>query len=245
MTPKSEQLMKIITIEYGHDEFNLVGDTNCTIFQFKSRNKILAWEMNWGTLVNFFAGTIHEHPIFFWEAYGALQEKLTTGEVSEKNLELLISPFLTSFSSGKYGVELTDQYCDFEMYYPRSSRCSLSGELIVVNSKLAFLYPPFLIAIQESTDRLTVDNYREQILNGKRPQAIVLKTENSDLHFILDGHHKIQAYFELSVKPNLVLITKLDNYKISHELILEAYDRIVRHQGQKGREALVYHLGSL
>lgn len=237
--------MKIFKIENGHDEFNLVGDTDCTIFQFRKRNKILAWEMSWGTLMNFFAGAIHKHPIFFWEAYGELQEKLTAGEVVEKNLELLIRPFLTSFSSGRYGVELTNQYSDFEMYYPESSKCTLSGELIVIHSKLAFQYPPYLIAIQESTDRLTVDDYREQILNGKRPQAIVLKTENSELHFILDGHHKIQAYFELNVKPNLVLITKLDNYKISHEMILEAYDRIVQHQGQGGRQALVSHLESL
>ncbi len=62
--------MTIFNIENGINEFNLVGDKDCTIFQSKNRSKVLSWEMNWISLMNYFMGSISSHPIFFKKHIG-------------------------------------------------------------------------------------------------------------------------------------------------------------------------------
>ena len=84
----------------------------------------------------------------------------------------------------------------------------------------------FLIFTEPSENifRERVDFFKNEISKGKRPSAIVLTTEvysnhidtegnNSQIDFqtekfVLDGHHKLIAYKELNISPNIILITK-------------------------------------
>ena len=73
---------------------------------------------------------------------------------------------------------------------------------------------------QNSINDELVDEYKEQILRGKRPVIILLHVENSWMFYILDGHHKFCGYGKANVKPHALIITKLENnYKSTEETI--------------------------
>jgi hypothetical protein len=237
--------MTIINIENGMNEFNLVGDKDCTIFQFKNRSKILSWEMNWNSLMNYFVGSISSHPIFYYEAYGKLNDKLTKGEITQDNLEQLIRPLLNSFSNGEYKVKIFEEYEQFDLIKPGVSNIIKNGNEETMIGWWAGGYPPFLFAIQESTDVTTVEEYEARIKNGEKPQMILIKAVESCIHFILDGHHKLMAYMNLGMKPNCILISKIDNYKISHNLILESFEKLKTNESKHLIEQLKSHLNQI
>jgi hypothetical protein len=61
------------------------------------------------------------------------------------------------------------------------------------------------------TDWGTVARYRKLIAHGHRPVVLALRADDSPYSgFVLDGHHKLAAYQELHVPPELVRIARLD-----------------------------------
>ena len=73
---------------------------------------------------------------------------------------------------------------------------------------------------QNSIKDELVQEYKEQILSGKRPVIVLLHIENSWMFYVMDGHHKFRAYQKAKIKPYAIIITKLKNsYKSIEETI--------------------------
>ncbi len=89
---------------------------------------------------------------------------------------------------------------------------------------------------------ITIEEYEIPIKNGDRPQIILLKAVESCIHFLLDGHHKLMAYINLGIKPSCILISKIDNYKISHNLIIESFEKLKTNESKHLIEQLKSHL---
>jgi hypothetical protein len=60
-----------------------------------------------------------------------------------------------------------------------------------------------------------VNDYKEEILCGKKPVMVIIHIKNSQMFFILDGHHKFLGYKEAQVKPYAIVITNLNPKPIS------------------------------
>lgn len=78
-----------------------------------------------------------------------------------------------------------------------------------------------IIATQTYLDQNVVDDYKDKIKNGQRPIVILLKNKDSWVIFIIDGHHKLQAYKELKINPKALIISKLDNNEIGQDKAIE------------------------
>ena len=95
---------------------------------------------------------------------------------------------LTNYTAEDWDVSDTKLASQVE-YYP-------FGETYVPTQSLVTL------------DRNTVDKYIEKIENGRRPLVVTASVEDGWCEFIIDGHHKIKAYQELKLAPNILCIEK-------------------------------------
>ena len=68
-----------------------------------------------------------------------------------------------------------------------------------------------IIETQTFIDRNIIEKYKSKIINGQEPIPILLTIQNSTSVFILDGHHKINAYRELKKNPKALIISKIGN----------------------------------
>jgi antitoxin component YwqK of YwqJK toxin-antitoxin module len=71
-----------------------------------------------------------------------------------------------------------------------------------------------------------VKYFESQILNGKRSAAIIFNCmmDYGDLRsadYVLDGHHKLLAYYNLKIAPSLIVITRLPDTRQEVEFNME------------------------
>lgn len=67
-----------------------------------------------------------------------------------------------------------------------------------------------LFATQTNLNYKKVKEY-EAKLSYIRPIAVLLGIKNCNINFILDGHHKLEAYNNLRLEPICLVITKMSN----------------------------------
>ena len=72
-----------------------------------------------------------------------------------------------------------------------------------------------LAETQGHFDEELAHEYKEAILKGGRPVIVLLHVENSEMFFILDGHHKNAGYSLAGIAPFAVIITKLGKQELS------------------------------
>lgn len=83
-----------------------------------------------------------------------------------------------------------------------------------------------LIETQSYLNRQVVDTYKTAIACGVRPIVVLIKLEASWVIYILDGHHKLQAYQELKKDPEALIISKLDPKRLTVEQALGIMQKI-------------------
>jgi hypothetical protein len=57
-------------------------------------------------------------------------------------------------------------------------------------------------------DRRRVAHWRQRIRGGRQPVVVTLGAEGAWCEFIVDGHHKLEAYSRQKVKPALLAIVR-------------------------------------
>jgi len=216
-----------IQIHKGTGEFNIVGTKDCSIFEFRNRPKIMVWEMNWNSLMNFFIGKQAKQRIIYLDAFYKLEQALNTGKVDNNNCIELIEPLLNQFTNATYEIEIEEIDDAYHIIYPGEPTYQNKEKTkhIIFKNQWAGGYP-FIFSFQRLNDSDRMNFYKEQIEIGLRPQILILQTDNSEVSFILDGHHKLNAYNRTTVNANIVRIKKLDNYVIDEKRILNTFDKL-------------------
>lgn len=217
--------MKVVEIEDGLNEFNLRGLKDCTFFEFKNRSKFLAWEMNWNTLMNYFVGKVPKHQILFMKYYEQLTNALEYGNVNEGNVIELITPLLKSFSNGKYSIEFKSDYADAYLIKTGITTVNSAVHGKIIEKSAWVGANQCLFAIQDSTDEKRVNYYIDLIKQKYKPQVILMKLANSEINFIIDGHHKLEACQKGYEAMHAIQITKLDNYETTEEEVLKCFEK--------------------
>jgi hypothetical protein len=70
-----------------------------------------------------------------------------------------------------------------------------------------------VLVFTQSTDSLNRDqvaHYLERIRGGHRPIALTAMAADGWCEFVIDGHHKLQAYKLAGVRPTFVSVCRLD-----------------------------------
>ena len=219
--------MKEIEIYKGIGEFNLLGTKDCSIFEFRNRPKIMVWEMNWNSLANFFIGKQTKQRVLYLEAFYKLEEGLNKGKVNEENSIELIEPLLNQFTNATYKIEIEELSDAYHIIYPGEPTYQNKEKTKYIVSKGIWAGGhPFIYSFQKINDSNRVEYYKSEIQNGLRPQILILQADNSEVSFILDGHHKLNAYNETTINANVVRIKKTNNYQISEERIWDAFNKL-------------------
>lgn len=238
---KNKEIVNTIQIHKGTGEFNIVGTKDCSIFEFRNRPKIMVWEMNWNSLMNFFIGKQAKHRIIYLDAFYKLEEALNAGKVDNNNCIELIEPLLNQFTNATYEIEIQEIDDAYHIIYPGEATYQNKEKTkhIIFKTQWAGGHP-FIFSFQRINNSDRMNFYKEQIEIGLRPQILILQTDNSEVSFILDGHHKLNAYNETTINANIVRIKKMNNYEISEERIMTAFDKLENDKGL--REKLETHL---
>jgi len=187
----------------------------------------MVWEMNWNSLFNFFVGIQSKERILYLESYRKLEEGLNEGTINEENCIELLEPLLNQFTNAKYKIEIEETNDAYHIIYPGEPTYQNKQKTkhIIWNSIWAG-GQPYIYSFQKISDSNRIEHYLKNIKNGKRPQVLIMKTDESEVEFILDGHHKLNAYNKTTINANIVRITKTNNYKISEERILKAFNKL-------------------
>lgn len=137
------------------------------------------------------------------EIAATIERAAASGFAEEAPLSQQIEPLLRLLPNGKYRLELApmraasltyafDDYFDsgFQCYYPYAH---LPGYV------LADVYLGTQPESSLSDNR--VNEYLEILERGGRPSLISLGAREREARFILDGHHKLMAYWCCGVRP--------------------------------------------
>ena len=129
------------------------------------------------------------------------------GYLSPEPLSTQFKYILSCLIKGKYLIELTEIDTNIDLIeLDKKEKGYLSFDTY------GGLY--YLIETQTGLNKNTINKYTELIQNDKQPIVILLKSENSENTFVIDGHHKLRAYKKLKKNIRCLLISKLDSKMI-------------------------------
>jgi hypothetical protein len=208
-----------IKIENGRGHIDISSDGFTTCLKIK-KPVALDWYDCAGSSGKYFAFTSnYEKP--------ALQfnEVLTNG--NDDQILKTISEFLQLFASGQYKISIETGKKDNEIHFQYKEGGNANFSYSYYNPAGENLM------FTQSAERINTDSvkyYENLILNQIKPKALVFQAFFKDqgtykdgsrwVHyldspmFILDGHHKLLAYKNLNLFPELVVITKETEGKI-------------------------------
>ncbi|MCD8433530.1 hypothetical protein LNJ05_12235 [Tenacibaculum finnmarkense genomovar ulcerans] len=148
--------------------------------------------------------------------------------IDEKNeMYNQVEKILRLFPNGKYEIEIQEinhrhyEITNDDVGFNKSldeDKGEFTYCLHVEKNLIAFSKP------YNEIDYKIVERYKNKIFDNKmKPLILVFNASQFiDDGFIIDGHHKLLAYNDLSINPNILRITKIDSkVKIYKNLISE------------------------
>lgn len=117
-----------------------------------------------------------------------------------------ILPFLELFVPGLYKLQQQQCYEGWACVEFDSSWDSATshGGFYPFDSTLIFTQSV------DSLNQERVDHYALAITNGARPIALTATSNTAWCDFVLDGHHKLQAYKLVNVRPEIISVSRLN-----------------------------------
>ncbi len=125
------------------------------------------------------------------------------GDIQEGTLKDLFKPVTKSLVSGVYDLNLGDEEFSWEITQPTKNNSRKGGyyeEAYPWDVQLVSTLP------NDDIDYSRVEYFQSIIKNKGRPIAITISNQNNYCSYILDGHHKLEAYKRERVVPNILFI---------------------------------------
>ncbi len=152
------------------------------------------------------------------------------GEIQEGTLYEIFKPVTKSLVSGTYDLILDDEEFDWEITRPSDKNKRRNGyyeEIYPWDAQLISTLPSFKI------DFSRIKYYQNIINNHGRPIAITISNQNNYCSYILDGHHKLEAYKREKVFPRILFIECVSSdidinieSSISNDTVLQEFLRL-------------------
>ena len=214
--------MEVFKQSEGIGLIDIKGDADSAVFFIKKEPRVVAWEMDYDTLLDFFAGNLPDKQFFSLQEYDQLVNTLEQGLLPSQNLVKILKPFLRLLPNARYEIELVVYFHQHFIV-----RAGLDKETHFKNGKeikttLTYHYyagcePFYLYATQRVLTRNRVTYYESIISQGKEPLPILLRVKEGAIKFVVDGHHKTQAYINQGRPIKAIRISKVDHTVMSDE----------------------------
>lgn len=140
------------------------------------------------------------------EKLQSLRRTLDGNLRSDASLQSQIYPFLELFVPGRYRLQyhIACPDCDYIEYNDKWSPQKEYDHFYPYGWVLVFTQPT------DALNRERVTKYAQAIQNGHRPIALTGTVEDGWCEFVIDGHHKLQAYRNEQIKPTFISVSRLD-----------------------------------
>lgn len=204
------------------------GMVECLIIQ---RPALAMWPDFQGSIGEYFSASAHtqEEKKNFTDT---IDHFLLEG--NEDQILNSIPDFMDLFANGDYEIRFGDinlQKTKFHKYHifhydGDTSKKVFYGSLYPYND-----YEMFYTLHYNQINVERVDYYKKIIQDGARPKAIILCNSKSFRYYVLDGHHKIEAYTALGIDVPAVFITTENIESISiPEMMDLIYPLLTNHE---------------
>ena len=190
---KSEEF----TVEDGLGVINLIGDDFESIININGAPTAMNWDAGGGSIEQYL---IHVDSSDYQLDLGQYRENVENGFSGAENLSDQIQTIALLLTPGDYELTLLEVK-QWDLIY--------GGE-----NPVAHFYPYGFEAIAtrslRSIDFDRVDEYKNKIREGVRPAAITISSRAGHCRYIIDGHHKLEAYLRLNINPVVLSIERQD-----------------------------------
>ncbi len=194
-------MTEIIDIYEGKGKIKIKGNITDTYLYINGNPKIVSFFAEVGTVWRYLIGTsITEKIIDDNYLYESL---VGTGKLDFNNsLQNQFGHILNLLSNGKYELKL----CEFPY---KITYLGLNNEEKPYSDTYGGLAD--ILFTQKYFDLSVVEKYKSKIKKGERPICVLFKLQDSWTIFVIDGHHKLNAYKELKINPKALIISKIEN----------------------------------
>lgn len=154
------------------------------------------------------------------ESLQSLRHFLSGKFLSDVPLGVQLSSFLDLFVSGRYRLQRLNECedCDYLEYHSDWTRTKNHDEFYPFGWSLIMTQP------RESLNHEQVQRYIEDIKKGVRPIALTATVEEGWCDFVIDGHHKLQAYKLAQIAPTFISVCRLDAPQLSSSSFDQSID---------------------
>jgi hypothetical protein len=191
-----------------------------------------ALAVNWpdcgGSIAEYYAISAHsvEERNYYTQS---INESMIHGS-DEEQMEI-VKNFLGLFSNGNYKITKSLAECN-QIEFMQSDGVYGRFEPMHRNDLARWFYPDWELQFGHNICTITndkinperVDFYCDLIKKGIRPSILTISVSSNITHsdnaFVLDGHHKIEAYLKLKENIPIINISKLDSRENETELLL-------------------------
>lgn len=182
-------------LENGYGSIDLKGDDFDSVISFLGKPYALNWCDCEGSVGQYLVRTGIKG---YKKDLRQLRMILSNGLDSKMKISDQIYPLLQLF---KYGSLLLSNY-SAEQWDVISCGVSQKVQYYPYGNTFVRTQPA------DDLDRETIDGYENQISVGGRPLVVTVSVEDGWCEFVIDGHHKLEAYNNLKIAPNVLNITK-------------------------------------
>lgn len=192
--------------------------------------KVVNWPDCAGSIGEYFSISNYSENVKLEFSTG-LNKALESGDKTE--ITKYLPDFLTLFENGKYEYAFNEISLS-DSYFHKSDDLIYSHDTPEEEKFFGHFYPfsgyDYFFSIQsENISIERIKYYKELINNGAKPIVIIYNSEfysqfEYSSNYVLDGHHKIEAYLSLKKDIPALFIGKIEtNFSSTSEILEESY----------------------
>lgn len=162
----------------------------------------------------------------------SLETALSNGD--EDTILKILPAFLDLFDNGNYRVSFREIALSESEFIKDSFIWAPDAPESKAFFSSFYPYRPwqyFYTIPYQKIDQQRVSFYKQAIMNGSRPKVVIYEVSYENPHeyigssmYVLDGHHKMQAYLDLGIDiPYVSIFKKEEKYNSSLDLIINAH----------------------
>lgn len=220
--------MKEIIIENGK---NIIKYVDYNIFNYLIISNVVNasnWKDNIGTIAEYYSVT--DYSI---NKKNELTSQLDHFLIDGKNEERIesIKNFINLFSNGIYSISFNNENISYEQILNNNVDNSIKNENFHgwFHVDIDYEYYYIYTAQRHKLNKERILHYEKSIKEGNRPA--ILTIGNNRTRYIIDGHHKLEAYISLGIDIPIFNISKL-----SSEVLVIEEELNVLHQNLSTKE---------
>jgi uncharacterized protein (TIGR02996 family) len=196
--------LDLAVVDDGKGLIEVRGGETETVLLVEGRPVALNWDDCQGSVGQYLVFTGHTRG----RQYARELAELVAGAIDGVwPLADRLGPLLATFASGTYWLTYSPSATvESIAMHEYSDRSSADRELLQYYP----LEDCHLVCTQtrESLDERRTAFYRDQIRAGQRPVALTVAAEGAWCEFVIDGHHKLEAYTRQRVQPTILSIVR-------------------------------------